>query len=134
MVVHDAPAFRDLAKDEGKQSAQIFAVGHFQVPAAAHPGGIASKHVNLQLAEIQLTHLVAFALVTGAIALQRRVPAASDVTAGIKGEFGRLPVAPHEGVDITTIPGSSLLVQYGADGARSGRTGGRCWIRLAGRP
>src|SRR5262245_25608835 len=75
VVVDDAPAAGEAAEDEGEQAAGIVLL-QGQLPAAAHQGVVGAEQLDVQLAEGELAHLAALALVLFAVAVERGLPAA----------------------------------------------------------
>src|SRR5205823_13073151 len=75
VVVDDAPAFGQLLQDQREQPAGVLAL-QGQLPAAADQGVIAAERLDLEVAECELAHLTAFALVALAVAVERGLPAA----------------------------------------------------------
>ena len=111
VVVDDFPAAEKLAEDQRKQAVRSFAIGHLQMPGAADEGGFRSKHLDLQVGEIQRSHFMSRTVVGGPIAIQGRLPAAGLFTAGKECQFGGVPIACHEAVKVVMIPGILLVAQ-----------------------
>src|SRR6266404_8752037 len=114
--MYDPPALRQFAKHQCEEAAKVFAVGHFQMPAPAHPRRIASERMNFKASEIKLAHLPAFGLVALLVARERGIPSARDRPAGIERQLRRAPIAVHEAVDVTTVPRGGLLIEHRAHG------------------
>src|SRR5579864_6661937 len=81
------------------------------MPRAAHEGRFGPKRFNSQVREVELAHLFTSALVSFAIAFQRRLPAGGDLCARVEGQFWRIPVPSHKTLQVLRVPSLNLPAQ-----------------------
>src|SRR5438445_9202041 len=82
VVVDNLPAVRTLTEEQRKQSVRRFPILHSELPRSPHQGGIGRERCYLEIRKLKLSHLVAFALISLAIALKGILPADSHIRAG----------------------------------------------------
>src|SRR5260221_1130079 len=85
-----------------------FCIRQGELPFAGHYGGLATEQINLQVLKFKFAHLLAFRLVTLAIAKQRRLPSACFRGARKESQIGRMPVSLHETLELAMVPGFHL--------------------------
>src|SRR5262249_8922311 len=90
--------------------------GPVQLPHALHQGEVGAEEAHLDVAEGQLTHLAALALVALLVAVVGLPPAELPVAPGGEAQLGGVPVAGHEPFEVPPVPGLLLVGQYLADG------------------
>ena len=119
---HGSPAaFRELAEDQRVEAAELLAVLHREFPSSSDERGRSIQRFDLDFAERECPHLLAFALVSGAVAVAHRFPADVLAASRLKDELGGLPVSLAEGVEVALIPIGDLRVEQLLD--RCGRCG-----------
>lgn len=118
----DPPARIETPQDQGKHPATR-ACRAFELPVSQDPGGTWTEAVDLEIRESEPTHRSPVMSVVLAVGLNRRLPAAADVATGGKDELGAMPVAGHEGGEVTPVPGGGLPSEQ--------VTNGRFWPRGA---
>src|SRR5262245_5126145 len=120
MIVHDAPAVRQLLQDECEQSAQLLFLC-LELPATADIRTVAAERFNSKVAEGEFAHFLPLRPVALVVALERRFPAFRVLSAGEKAEALGFPVAGHEAVEVAAVPGGDLVVENFLDGLLIGR-------------
>src|SRR5580692_681274 len=81
------------------------------MPGPARKSCIRSELLNVQVGELELSHLLAFALVLIAIPLSGRLPPGCFLCSREERQIWRVPVTGHEGFEITAVPGFLLPMQ-----------------------
>src|SRR6185295_17791797 len=104
MIVNDAPPFRQLLKGDRRHSRRFLAFRHLQAPASPGQYRPGAKRLELELREIEGTHVLALPLIAGAIPIERRLPAARLGAVAEEDHVGRLPVALHEALEVAAVP------------------------------
>src|SRR6516162_1911771 len=117
MVVDDPPALGELAEDQREQSVRLFAIGEREAKLATNKSALRPEHVDLQVGELQLTHLGMSRLIVLAITLQRGLPALGFLGARKECQTGRVPVSEHETFEIVLIPGFDLGFEHLPNGS-----------------
>ncbi len=71
---------------------------------SADEGRVRSQQIDIQIVEVELAHLFAFALVALSVMIQRGLPARGCVRAREEGQIRRAPISPHETFEIMRVP------------------------------
>jgi len=82
------PAVRKLTEEQREQSVRRFPILHSELPSSPHEGGIGRERRYLEIRKPKLSHLVALALISFAIALKGSLPACSHIRAGEECQVG----------------------------------------------
>src|SRR5215467_3766809 len=116
VVVDDLPAVGEFSENQSEAAVRSLAVGHGQAPGAAHEGRFRAQHFDSQLGKVEIAHLVAGARISSLVAVERGLPAAGRFRIGEESEFGRVPVAGHECIEVVAVPGVLLGMENLLDG------------------
>ena len=113
----DFPSLGELAKNEREQAVRSLAIGYGEVEFSAHEGRVWPQHLDSQVAEFELAHLVARALIVFLVAVESGLPSLGFMGSGEKGQLGRIPIPGHETFQIPPVPCGLLRFNHLSNGS-----------------
>src|SRR5258708_4524816 len=125
VIVDDLPPGLRFAKQQGEGSMRLV-VSSLQTPAAQNQRRVLTQHCDFEIRKCQRSHLLARVVILF-VAIEDRLPSATNVVAADKFCVRRAIIAIHVAFDVAAIPRVTLRVEDGADGGFAGRIG---FIRL----
>src|SRR6185369_8570996 len=76
VIVDNPPTFGQLSEDNRRHSAELLPVGHPQMPTTTHQRSLGPQHREVQLREVQCSHLLPLPLVLRTVAFEGCLPSA----------------------------------------------------------
>ena len=114
MVVNYSPAGFRLLEDQSEAAVRFISAA-FKEPTTKYDRTVFAEHSDLEVRELQLTHLLA-RVVTLLITLEHSVPAARNIVARNKHGVVGLVVTIHVAFDVASVPGVTLRIDDSLDG------------------
>ena len=125
MIVDDLPARLRFAEQQSEDSVRLV-VSSLQTPTAQNQRRVLTQHRDFEIRKCKHSHLLARVVIL-LVAIEDRLPSATDVVATNKLCVRRAIIAIHVAFDVAAVPRVTLRVEHSADGSFAGRIG---FIRL----